>query len=226
MQDTEDQTVESPEDAAPQRADSRKELARDLIGFVGTVIAVSVFDWKAKDLIWGLWICSLTFGYTTILVAIFAPAVRAGGGAGLTMAFGGLFLLAFFTVHFGGFHIGHGVFLNAFFPLIGEGGDFPNPFQIIGVALALYWPMVLATFVSRFSDLPFDSEMFRASGPTGDVKTASPLIKPYVNVIRMHILIFVFAFMHGLKLGNLAIYPVLLFYFFPWRAFFANRKKA
>ena len=220
--------VETPEEAAARRAAARNELARDLVAFVGTVAAVVFFDWQAKDVIWGLWICSLTFGYTTIVVTIFAPAVRAGGGAGVAMAFGGLFLLAFFTVHFGMFHFVHGQFLNGFFPLGEDGGrGFLNPFTLITWPLSLYWPMVLATFLSRFSDLPFKEDksekksIFKGGGQGGDA-----FMKPYANVIRMHLLIFVFAGLHAANMANLAIYPVLLFYFFPWGAFFGKKKKA
>ena len=45
---------------------------------------------------------------------------------------GGLFLLGFFTLHFGGFHFVHSVFLNAFFPITECGPHrFPGP--------SLYW---------------------------------------------------------------------------------------
>ncbi|MDX1679208.1 MAG: DUF6498-containing protein [Akkermansiaceae bacterium] len=220
--------AENPEQATARRADAGKEWVRDLIAFVGTVAAVMFFDWKARDVIWGLWICSLTFGYTTIVVTIFAPAVRAGGGAGAAMAFGGLFMLAFFTVHFGMFHIIHGQFLNSFFPLV-EGSDgFVSPWIMIGAALADYWPLVLATFISRFSDLPLKEDkenadlksMFKGAGKGG-----GDMMKPYANVIRMHLLIFVFAGLHGADMADLAIYPVLLFYFFPWGVIFGRRSK-
>lgn len=215
-------TDEAPTAGTPARKlDAKSELARDLIAFIGTVLAVSLFDWKAKDIIWGLWICSLTFGYTTIVVTIFAPAFRAGGGGGVAMAFGGLFLLAFFTVHFGMFHFVHGVFLNSFFPLVGEVSGFPSPLVLIGGALAAYWPLVLATFISRFSDLPFNGDnVIGSKGRSG----GDAFMKPYANVIRMHLLIFVFAGLHAANMADLAIYPVLLFYFFPWSAFFKRGK--
>jgi hypothetical protein len=43
------------------------------------------------------------------------------------------------------------------------------------------------------------------------------MIAPYANVIRMHVLIFVFAGLHIMNLGGLAVYPVLAAYFFPWK---------
>lgn len=210
------------EQAVKRRVEAKKELLRDLIAFVGTVAAVVFFEWKAKDVIWGLWVCSLTFGYTTIVVTIFAPAARVGGGAGAAMALGGLFLLAFFTVHFGMFHFVHGVFLNSFFPLIGEGRGFPNGFALLGASLAAYWPMVVATFLSRYTDLPLKG----GESPFKGGKAGGAMMKPYANVIRMHLLIFVFAGLHAANMSDYAIYPVLLLYFFPWSAFFGKNGKA
>jgi hypothetical protein len=40
---------------------------------------------------------------------------------------------------------------------------------------------------------------------------------PYKNVIRMHLLIFFFAFAHFMRLENFAVYAVVYaVYFFPW----------
>ena len=226
---SEDETPDEASEQAPAaKLDAKKELARDLIAFAGTVAAVVFFDWQAKDVIWGLWICSLTFGYTTIVVSIFAPAFRAGGGAAAVAALGGVFMLAFFTVHFGMFHIIHGQFLQQFFPLVEAHEGFLKPQQMIGTAIALYWPMVLATFISRFSDLPLKDDKTKkksifkgGASPGGDA-----FMKPYSNVIRMHMLIFVFAGLHAAKMADLAIYPVLLFYFFPWDAIFRKKRTA
>ena len=168
-------------------------------------------------MIWGLWICSLTFGFLTILVAIFMGVVRDNGVSVVLKIFGALFFLAFFTIHFGGFHYGHAVFLEMFMPMpagpLGPRGLFGDPFALLAHALANYYPMVLATLVSRWSDLPF-----KAGSITGDVAKArgAALMKPYSNVVRMHLLIFVFIGLTALELSDLAIYPVLVFYFFPW----------
>ena len=206
-----------PEQRSPAQAAPRSEWGRDLVAFVGTVIAALTFGWQAADLIWGLWICSLTFGFLTIFVATFMGVVRANGGSFVLKIFGGLFFLAFFTIHFGGFHYGHAVFLQMFMPMPagppGPRGLFGDPFALTARAFADYYPMVLATVVSRWSDLPF-----KAFCGAGDVAKArgKALMKPYANVVRMHLLIFVFMGLTALELSDLAIYPVLAFYFFPW----------
>ena len=89
--------------------------------------------WESADLVWSLWLSSLIVGYALIvwnLSATFreftgnalndsspgATAMKLGGGA--LLGLGTLFMLAFFTVHFGGFHFVHSVFLANLFPLM------------------------------------------------------------------------------------------------------------
>jgi hypothetical protein len=124
-------------------------------------------------------------------------------------------MLAFFTVHFGMFHFGYSVFLNLFFPLLDQeamsGSIRPaNLFAILGAALRLSWPLVLMTVISRLRSFPFSGV---------DLSSKDAFMTPYASVVKMHILIFVFAGLHAAGLSRLAIYPVLAFYFFPWGAF-------
>ena len=87
--------------------------------------------------------------------------------------------------------------------------------SLIYAALAAYWPFVLMTFVSRARDFKLGE---------GRQALEGAMFLPYLNVIRMHILIFVFAGLQAAKLAHYAIFPVLLFYFFPWRVFNRERK--
>ena len=50
-------------------------------------------------------------------------------------------------------------------------------------------------------------------GSPGDV-----MGRPYLNVIRMHLLIFFFAACHAMKVDTFVVYAIVsLVYFFPWR---------
>jgi hypothetical protein len=93
--------------------------------------------------------------------------------------------------------------------------------EILYVTLRSYWPLILTTFVSRFS------EFIRPERFSGK---KDPFTKPYANVVRMHLLIFVFAGLHIVKIDRLAIYPVLAFYFVPWsgimRRYKSNKQKS
>jgi hypothetical protein len=143
------------------------------------------------------------------------------------------FLIPFFTVHFGGFHIGHAAFLMDIFPVNApaDSGAYrfvSRQFAALGAppralpfvanlayVFQSYWIVVAATFVSRFHD-------FRKIA-TG--KSGFNFMSPYVNVVRMHLLIFVFAGLNAAHLDRLALSPVLLFYFFPWGELLFGRKK-
>jgi len=188
---------------------ARRDLTLDLFAFAGTVAVALVFRWQARDLIWGLWVSSLTVGYATIVSTIYRGARTVAGGHAVLALIGGLGALAFFTFHFGMFHFVHGVFLNAFFPILDADGGFASLPGMLTRSAVAYWPLILASFISRFSDI-FPGEEIGGGN--------DPFIKPYGNVIRMHILIFVFAGLHALDLAQIAIIPVLAAYFFPWKA--------
>lgn len=162
----------------------------------------------------------------------------------------GLFLLGFFSLHFCGFHAGHAGFLSAFFPLEGVPKDaffdaFTNPIllwktvfrylmPVYGVFLI---PAIIAERQYVFASLIGVShknvagKAAKALGQrptqTGTAKTKSmrdnAFTRPYINVIRMHILIFFFGFCHVLKIDSFFVYAVVYFvYFFPWTAFTKN----
>ncbi len=176
--------------------------------------------WRATDLVWSLWLSSLLVGYSIIAWKVFGPAITdffsppAGADQGSRIAllavrvFGGLFLLLFFTVHFGMFHFIHSVFLNHFFPVLDKATrGFPNA-AIYGYVLRHYWPFVLVAAVA-------ERDAFR---PRPAARTGDGFMEAYTNVIRMHFLIFFFAFAHFAKLENMAVYAcVYAVYFFPWR---------
>jgi hypothetical protein len=127
------------------------------------------------------------------------------------------FLLGFFTFHFGMFHFVHSIFLNGFFPLIPE-----SPFEktldetgiyfvnIIEVALSRFWPFILLSAVSR---LALYLKAFQGKGMEG-------MFIPYKNVVRMHITIFVVAFLSMAGIGNYALYFIFVIYFLPLGSLF------
>ena len=133
-----------------------------------------------------------------------------------------LFMLAFFTVHFGGFHFVHSIFLNGFFPIVqdspfGKGIDetLAHFFMLVRESLRRYWPFVLAGGLSRIPE-------YAATFRTAD---GSMMFKPYLNVVKMHVMIFVFAGISAAGLKDGALYPLLILYFFPFGSIF-KRKRA
>lgn len=162
------------------------------------------------------------------------PTVVAGIGMGL-------FLLGFFSLHFCGFHAGHSVFLRQFFPVEGMpqegfGAAFMNPPLLWSLAfkhlVRPYGIFLLPALIVERKHVfgPFIQAVHMINNrETGDGSGADPKIRaqnffgnamgrPYINVVRMHILIFFFALCHFLKINHFAVYAVVYFvYFFPWR---------
>jgi hypothetical protein len=212
----------------------------DLCGFAIGLSLAWALDWQTRDLVWGLWLSSLVIGYLSIVIGILGGINRTaidhhplGWLIGLG---GGLFLLAFFTVHFGGFHFGHSVFLNMFFPIAPETerGLGPGLDGYLTV-LASYWPWLFAAAIAERSLLEkaWRGSMKNEPGRDRPHSMARPGFNPmsaYVNVIRMHILIFFFAGTAAAGIENFAIYAVVYaVYFFPWslaKGWFTARRAA
>lgn len=181
--------------------------ARALLAFAVTVAMAWLMRWEAGDLMWGAWASSVTYGYVYALVLVWHNPEEADAGDGSDL---GRFLgiMAFFTFIFGLFHYGQGIFLSMVFPITSmEGWDlllYPL------TALAGYWGVIAATFFSRWDELG------EATRPSEDPHR---LLLPFKNIVRMQILVFVFLFLAAAGLIRFAVYPVLVFYFFPFPIF-------
>ena len=84
-------------------------------------------------------------------------------------------------------------------------GDVVEVFGIVGRAAAAYWPFVLISAFSRLGGMKKALEPGREPN----------MFLPYLSVVKMHILIFVFAGLSAAGLSDWALYPTLFFYFFP-----------
>lgn len=181
-----------------------------VVAFIGGLVMAWVLGWRARDLMWSLWLSSLVLGYLTIVMLIASGAVsNQGTDKPVDMrkpsnVAGGLALLLFFTFHFGMFHFVHSVFLHTMFPMEGASRDaFPGP-DMYGEVIARYWPFVLVTAVAQWREV-----FFPAPGPNA-------MTKPYANVVRMHVLILFFGFISFVGLENFFIYAlVYAVYFLP-----------
>ncbi|MCX8160784.1 MAG: hypothetical protein N3G18_07615 [Candidatus Saccharicenans sp.] len=279
----------------------KKDWLLDLGLFLGTVLLAWLERWSASDLVWSLWISSLTLGYSYILVSIagmFAfryrkissdssdspargqlPAFEIGSIAtsliffffiaaltgffsiysivfffiiALSIFIGisldrrqrarpastpgrisktavfflllppALFMVGFFTLHFMGFHFVHSLFLSLFFPLFppgsqpGSPGSFTFFKNLVMTTARSYWIFILA---SAFSRLQAYRTAFQKTEMGPSVGFA------YANVIRMHILIFIIAFMSSAGLQRFLLYPILFLYFFPFDSLLYRRIK-
>jgi hypothetical protein len=196
----------------------------DVIAFSAWLTLAWGSNWRTTDLVWSLWLSSLLVGFAMIIWGIFAPimgllmrardrgkpvAEQLVGGA-LSLV-GGLAMLAFFTIHFGGFHFIHSIFLSGFFPLARDLG-FPSVEGYLAI-LNRYWPYVLFAAVAERHAFSW-----AATKPSTESTKNKGITAPYLNVIRMHLLIFFFVFAKIVGLENAWVYIVVYaVYFFPWR---------
>jgi hypothetical protein len=199
----------------------------DLFGFaVGLAIAWKL-GWQTRDLVWGLWLSSFALGYLSIVLGILGGIQRTvidNHPIGWLIGLGaGSFVLAFFTVHFGLFHIVHSIFLNQFFPITGKpSGSFGLGFEGYMLVAANYWPWLFAAAIAERGMLTKAWRGTVTNEPGRD--TPHPMARPafnpaaaYVNVIRMHMLIFFFAGVWFAGIESFAVYAVVYaVYFFPW----------
>jgi hypothetical protein len=215
----------------------------DAIAFVAGLAVARWAGWTAGDLIWSLWLSSLVVGYTTIVWTIGHPAAvltvmawrsrnlptysghNAWIGFIAIVLVGVAFLLAFFTLHFGGFHFIHSGFLLSWFPLDAPGvaeTDLRGKAAYLEV-LRRYWIFLPSAFLSHravfmSTPLTLDAERWLKSLVKKGKTSQAFFVAPYANVVRLHLLIFFFGFAHWAQLENFAVYAgIYVAYFFPWR---------
>jgi hypothetical protein len=224
----------------------------DLIAFALGLGVAWASGWTATDLVWSLWLSSLVVGYSMIVWSIVQPALELGefawrgramverslatksagalaAGAAIVIL-GGLFVLAFFTVHFGGFHYIHSQFLIAFFPIDGEHRTASLPIYM-EVARRYWWALPSAFLAERHAfmqrtiggsstppDVSVTADAIAARKAANAHKPPARIMAPYQRVMRMHVLIILFGVVHAARLDGFAVYAfVYALYFFPWR---------
>jgi hypothetical protein len=196
--------------------------------------------WSTGDLVWSLWLSSLVVGYATIIWLIAQPAgelcLAAWAGRGSVgsspraiftvwalILFGAAAILAFFSFHFLFFHYIHSQFVMMFFP-IETGHRHVGGFDksVYVEVVRRYWVFLPSAFLAHRAAFTKKPLTLRSDVSVGSLarerKLGSYMSEPYANVMRMHMLIFFFAFAHFAKLENFAVYAVVYaVYFFPWR---------
>ena len=177
---------------------------RAIVAFAATVVIAWLMRWEAGDLMWGIWASSATYGfvYGVVLMKFNPEEADAGDGSEVGRMIG---IMAFFVFIFGSAHYAEGIFLSIVFPITPmEGWDLLlYPFT----ALTWYWGVIATTFYSRWPELK------AATRPSDDPQR---LLVPFKSIARMQIMVFVLMFLAAAGLMRFAVYPVLVFYFFPF----------
>jgi hypothetical protein len=207
----------------------------DAIAFVFGLAVARALGWATTDLVWSLWLSSLVVGYSTIVWMIARPTfsvMKSGWRARadlpslligwFVMLVGAAGFLAFFTLHFGGFHYLHSKFLMFFFPIdTGNGVRHTTDVTMSTYreVMRRYWVFLPSVFLAHRSAFQKPALSFSANDwSSGGPRFRDGLLEPYANVVRLHILIFFFFFAHAARLENFTVYAICYAaYFFPWR---------
>ncbi|CAI8158139.1 MAG: Uncharacterised protein [Pseudidiomarina mangrovi] len=208
----------------------KKRLGGDLLAFAAGIYMASTSNWDTGNLIWGLWLSSLVVGYCMLgwylarafWLEVSQPEASFSFGVPisrwLTRALAVaimIFFISFFSVHFSGFHFIHSIFVNFFFPIDPSLADEIPTSEDYWLVVEQVWLFVpLALWAER-------DAFFRKAEPLLKLREGygEEMMAPYRQVIRLHLLIFFFAFAMWLQLPPWLIYTVVYFvYFFPWKA--------
>ena len=157
-----------------------------------------------------------------------------------------LFFIGFFALHFGAFHAGHAAFLSDFFPLENLPDNvfmnaFMNPLLLGKIAVTYLFPLyglfLLPMLISErkavfgmlnqaihfvktgiHNDDWIEKIQEKALKQKDKKDLGKVFYQPYVNVIRMHLLIIFFAFAYSFGFQGFWLYAlVYAVYFFPWK---------
>lgn len=221
-------------DGAAKAGRARAFPVADLVGFVAALGLASALGWSTTDLVWSLWLSSFVVGMFAGCVLLLEE--DGPGDADLALL-RKVWNFAGFAVVFALFHLVHSQYLAEILPLPplegasehvrrGRLGQGPGPFLDYGRVFASYWPwLLLALFAERrafakarqasteavkqSAELPKKSE---------DSESGAHLFRPMANVVRMHLLIFVFLGLDKADLHGFWAYAfAYAIYFFPRR---------
>ncbi|MFN7054369.1 DUF6498-containing protein [Hyphomonas sp.] len=153
------------------------------------VVAVLSFGWGAAPLVALYWLENLVIGVFTILRMLAAGTQNGVFGLG-----GALFMSAFFTVHYGMFCFGHGVFLYTF----AGHTDFPGPSELVSWAAGSGAHMGLFLAAIAAVNLAVYLRDYIGRGEFRRTEISAEMGAPYGRIVTLHIAIILGA---GLTMG-------------------------
>ncbi|WP_340694136.1 DUF6498-containing protein [Hyphomonas sp.] len=149
------------------------------------IIAIILFHWGPTPLVALYWLENLVIGAYTILRL-------AGAATGDILKLGAaLFLIPFFTLHYGMFCYGHGVFLKAF---AGGGGMSDGLMDLVRWAVGSGEGMALFLGVIIFTNAVFFLVDYIGKSEFRRANLAAEMFAPYGRIVTLHVAIILGAF--------------------------------
>lgn len=193
---------------AAVRAGLERPSGRLLIAVnAGVLVGALLFGWSIFEIIFLFWAENVIIGIINVLKMLTArpgsepPAGDQGQASPAPMTVAGwigtLFFAAFFTVHYGGFCYGHGVFVLSIFNEQGEFGDdllAAVPALLSGglaLSLALLATSHLFSFVTNYL----------GSGEFRRTSAQALMVRPYGRIVALHVTILLGGFL-AMALGD------------------------
>jgi hypothetical protein len=178
--------------------------------FVATVALAVWENWEAADLAWAAWTAGVVIGGILIALSLASfSLLLAPGPAGLRYGCGILFLILFIVPWYV-LQAVAALGLHALYPPAGEG---PGTSLVTQMVLT-YWPFLLLSVFSELASLP---SYWRLAGRLGEQSQYPFLFHGQVAVTaRMLLFVWLLVLLGDVGLAGHALYPALLFYYFPW----------
>ncbi|MFC7291182.1 DUF6498-containing protein [Hirschia litorea] len=168
------------------------------------LIAVLTMGWGALELVLLYWLENLVIGVITVIRILFAGV----GKGNISSLFTALFMGSFFTIHYGGFCLGHGVFLLTFLGEVGGNSNIATSFSQLGDSAVsdIVTSMGLIGLVGILSakflwELYQHVVLYVRNGEHVKAEIGDEMFAPYGRIVLLHIGIFVGAFTMA-KLGD------------------------
>jgi len=157
-------------------------IAANLVPLAGVLL----WGWRIGDVVILYWIENLVVGAFNVLRILSA----APGGSALSGLAGKVFLAGFFTVHYGMFCYGHGVFLAMMFPVHGPDGA---KLGIDGVVLEmLREPGLLAAVAALVASHGYSFvRNYLGRGEYRNVDPGRLMGRPYARIVLVHLYVIV-----------------------------------
>ncbi len=180
----------------------RPSLLATLIGNLVPAFCVVVFGWDAGALLVLYWLENVVVGVVNLFKMIVGALVRG--------EWGGLFLIPFYSFHYGLFCLGHGAFVFLLFAtrmLQTDSLELDHPRELIASLLDRYPGLVWnAVAISLSHLIGFGEWLFRAGWRGGDLGTQ--MAEPYNRVIVLHLTIMAGVF--ALTLTHSPVWAIVL----------------